>query len=123
MAQETQTGSLYQPRGVKGGMGKEMGGRFRREGIYVYLWLIHVAAAAAKSLQSCPTLFDPIVGSPPGSAVPRILQARILEWVAIAFSGFMLRFNRKQQNSIKQLSFNKKIKLKKHLNPPKKEKE
>ena len=42
MAQETQTGSLYQPRGVKGGMGKEMGGRFRREGIYVYLWMIRV---------------------------------------------------------------------------------
>ena len=44
------------------------------------------AAAAAKSLQSCPTLCDPIDGSPPGSAVPEILQARILEWVAIAFS-------------------------------------
>ena len=44
------------------------------------------AAAAAKSLQSCPTLCDPIEGSPPGSAVPGILQARILEWVAIAFS-------------------------------------
>ena len=43
------------------------------------------AAAAAKSLQSCPTLCDPIDGSPPGSAVPGILQARILEWVAISF--------------------------------------
>ena len=42
--------------------------------------------AAAKSLQSCPTLCDPIDGSPPGSAVPGILQARILEWVAISFS-------------------------------------
>ena len=40
MAQETQTGALYQPRG--GGMGREMGGRFKRKGIYVYLWLIHV---------------------------------------------------------------------------------
>ena len=40
----------------------------------------------AKSLQSCPTLCDPIDGSPPGSAVPGILQARILEWVAISFS-------------------------------------
>ena len=56
--------------------------------------LIHVvckstaaaAAAAAKSLQSCPTLCDPIDGSPPGSPVPGILQARTLEWVAIAFS-------------------------------------
>ena len=44
------------------------------------------AAAAAKSLQSCPTLCDPIDGSPPGSSVPGILQAKILEWVAISFS-------------------------------------
>ena len=44
------------------------------------------AAAAAKSLQSCPTLCDPRDGSPPGSSVPGILQARILERVAIAFS-------------------------------------
>ena len=45
-----------------------------------------IAAAAAKSLQSCLTLCDPIDGSPPGSPVPGILQARILEWVAISFS-------------------------------------
>ena len=44
------------------------------------------AAAAAKSLQSCPTLCNPIDGSPPGSPVPWILQARTLEWVAISFS-------------------------------------
>ena len=44
------------------------------------------AAAAAKSLQSCPTLCDPIDASPPGSPVPGILQARTLEWVAISFS-------------------------------------
>ena len=44
------------------------------------------AAAAAKSLQSCPTLCDPRDGSPPGSPVPGILQARTLEWVAIFFS-------------------------------------
>ena len=44
------------------------------------------AAAAAKSLQMCPTLCDPIDGSPPGSSVPGILQARILELVAISFS-------------------------------------
>ena len=43
-------------------------------------------AAAAKSLQSCPTLCDPIDGSPPGSPVPGILQARTLEWVSISFS-------------------------------------
>ena len=50
------------------------------------LLLSVAAAAAAKSLQSCPTLCDPIDGSPPGSSVPEILQARVLEWVAIAFS-------------------------------------
>ena len=44
------------------------------------------AAAAVKSLQSCPTLCDPIDGSPPGSPVPGILQAGTLEWVAISFS-------------------------------------
>ena len=48
--------------------------------------LLSSAAAAAKSLQSCPTLCDPIDGSPPGSPVPGILQARTLEWVAISFS-------------------------------------
>ena len=44
------------------------------------------AAAAAKSLQSCPTLCDPIDSSPPGSSIPGILQARTLEWVAMSFS-------------------------------------
>ena len=44
------------------------------------------AAAAAKLLQLCPTLCDPIDGSPPGSPIPGILQARTLEWVAISFS-------------------------------------
>ena len=48
--------------------------------------LIDYTAAAAKSLQSCPTLCDPIDGSPPGSPVPGILQAGTLEWVAISFS-------------------------------------
>ena len=43
------------------------------------------AAAAAKSLQSCTTLCDPIDGSPPGSPIPGILQARTLEWVAVCF--------------------------------------
>ena len=46
----------------------------------------NAAAAAAKLLQSCLTLCDPIEGSPPGSPVPGILQARTLEWVAISFS-------------------------------------
>ena len=54
-----------------------------------YIWNLEqqtAAAAAAKSLQSCPTLCDPTDGSPPGSPVPGILQARTLEWVAISFS-------------------------------------
>ena len=48
--------------------------------------LSSATATAAKSLQSCPTLCDPIDSSPPGSPVPGILQARTLEWVAISFS-------------------------------------
>ena len=44
------------------------------------------AAAAAKSLQSCPTLCNPTDGNPPGSVIPGILQARTLEWGAISFS-------------------------------------
>ena len=51
---------------------------------YISNWALS-AAAAAKSLQSCPTLCNPIDGSPPGSSVPGILQARKLEWVAISF--------------------------------------
>ena len=47
---------------------------------------VAAAAAVAKSLESCPTLCDPIDGSPPGSPVPGTLQARTLEWVAISFS-------------------------------------
>ena len=54
------------------------------------IWFLHLstvaAAAAAKSLQSCPTLCDTTDGSPPGSPVPGILQARTVEWVAISFS-------------------------------------
>ena len=48
-------------------------------------WSWHIVPSA-KSLQSCPTLYDPIDGSPPGSPIPGILQARILKWVAISFS-------------------------------------
>ena len=50
------------------------------------LFYLDVAAVAAKSLQSCPTLCDPIDGSPPGFTIPGLLQARTLEWVAISFS-------------------------------------
>ena len=53
---------------------------------YFHLLLWKYAAAAAKLLQSSPTLWDPIDGSPPGSPVPGILQARTLEWAAISFS-------------------------------------
>jgi len=64
--------------------------------VYMYIWLVCVIvqqiptqyyeAIIAKSLQPCPTLCDPIDSSPLGSSVPGILQARTLEWVAIAFS-------------------------------------
>ena len=54
--------------------------------VTVRLWVYPAAAAAAKSVQLCPTLCDPRDSSPPGSAVPGILQARTLEWVAIYFS-------------------------------------
>ena len=57
--------------------------------MYVFSFLGYIpapAAAAAKSLQSCPTLCDPIDSSPPGTPIPGILQARTLEWVAISFS-------------------------------------
>ena len=62
-------------------MEQQTGSKWEKE--YVRLYIV---AAAAKLLQSCPTLWDPIDGSPPGSPVPQILQARTLEWVAISFS-------------------------------------
>ena len=58
------------------------GKEIQKRGDYMYY-----AAAAAKSPQSCQILCNPIDGSPPGSPVPGIFQARVLEWVAIAFSG------------------------------------
>ena len=51
-----------------------------------HMLYIYAAAAAAKSLQSCPTLFNPVDGSPPGPAIPGIFQARTLGWVAISSS-------------------------------------
>ena len=54
--------------------------------MYIYLYIYAAATAEAKLLQLCLTLCDPIDGSPPGSPIPRILQARTLEWVAISFS-------------------------------------
>ena len=56
-----------------------------------------IAAAAAKSLQSCPTLCDPVDGSPLGSSVPGILQARILEWVALTL---LVKYKLKLQKDI-----------------------
>ena len=68
-------------------MDKEASTKELWEGVAVfYIFIAVVAAAAAKLLQSCPTLCDPIDGSPPGSPGPGILQARTLEWVAISFS-------------------------------------
>ena len=58
----------------------------KKDNLYVRVILLVTTAAPAKSLQSCPTLCDPIDGSPPGSPIPGILQARTLEWVAISFS-------------------------------------
>ena len=60
--------------------------RIYNQGYITMLLVFSDAAAVAKSLQSCPTLWDPIDGSPPASAIPGILQARTLEWVAISFS-------------------------------------
>ena len=72
---------------------KEVSPEYSLEGLTLKQKLQHfgyllqrTAAAAAMLLQSCPTLRDPIDGSPPGSPVPGILQSRILEWVAISFS-------------------------------------
>ena len=62
------------------------------------------AAAAAKSLQSCPTLCDPIDGSLPGSAVPGILQARTLEWVAISFGASKSKVKVKSLSRVRLLA-------------------
>ena len=78
-------------RGILHTVGKSRGITLGQRSPVAFFWpclMINcaAAAAAAKSLQSCPTLWDPIDGSPTGSPVPGILQARILEWVAISFS-------------------------------------
>ena len=82
-AKTEQSTVLWEPKGYNDWLprrGKTGGFRNIRMGSW------RITAAAAKSLQSCPTLCDPIDGSPPGSPVPGILQARTLEWVAISFS-------------------------------------
>ena len=65
---------------------QETGSKTRSRDVQTVTGQGDAAAAAAKSLQSCPALCDPIDGSPPGSSLPGILQARTLEWVAISFS-------------------------------------
>ena len=62
------------------------------------------AAAAAKSLQSCPTLCDPIDGSPPGSPVPGILQARTMEWVAIFSNAWKWKVKGKSLSRVRLLA-------------------
>ena len=57
---------------------------------FLFCFCCFAAAAAAKSLQSCPTLCDPIDGSPPGSPIPGILQARTLEWVLLFLTQFYI---------------------------------
>ena len=75
----------YSPWDCKKGTWQDAGGEFQHGSVFSSsfpgTW-----AATAKSLQSCPTLCDPADGSPPGSPVPGILQARTVEWVAISFS-------------------------------------
>ena len=71
------------------GKNTAMGCHFLFQGIFPIqglIWVSFIANAAAKLLQSCLTLCDPIDGSPPGSPIPGILQARTLEWVSISFS-------------------------------------
>ena len=70
----------------------------RNKGRAIVCFYRTAAAAAAKSLQSCPTLCDPIDGSPPGSPVPGTLQARTLEWGAIAFSDAVVYVSSKEES-------------------------
>ena len=62
-----------------------------KQNILIYIYT-HAAAAAAKLLQSCPTLCDPMDGSPQSSPIPGILQARTLEWVAVSLSRLVITF-------------------------------
>ena len=83
--------SLPAPISLVKSAGGSAKGRGSQEGTgKTYVWVLwavqQAAAAAAKSLQSCPTLCDPMDSSPPGFPVPGMLQARTLEWVAISFS-------------------------------------
>ena len=70
--------------------------------LYKISYCLVAAATAAKSLQSCPTLCDPIDSSPPGSAIPGILQARTLEWVAISFSNACMKVKSESESEVAQ---------------------
>ena len=74
---------------LEGGDGVGAGRGFKREGAYVYLWLIHANVwqkSESEIAQSCPTLCDPMDCSLPGSSVHGIFHAIVLEWIAISFS-------------------------------------
>ena len=88
---EEDKGLILLSQGGRGERGEEVEGEAAETGtcavtLWKYLCNFMAAAAAGKSLQSCSTLCDPIDGSPRGSPIPGILQARTLEWVAISFS-------------------------------------
>ena len=80
-----ETGEAWVPGWIVLGL-RVLGGCGRHCDPMTFLECLLPSTAAAKSLQSCPTLCDPVDGSPPGSPIPGILQARTLEWVAISFS-------------------------------------
>ena len=67
-------------------------------------FFFYAAAAAAKSLQSCPTLYNPIDGSPPGPAIPGILQARTLEWAAISSNAWKWKVKVKSLSRVQLLT-------------------
>ena len=70
-------------------------------------WDWHVYAAAAKALQSCPTLCDPMDCSPPGSSIHGVFQARVLEWGAIAFSIYATMYKKTtNENRLYSTEFN-----------------
>ena len=81
--------------------GRKRRGKKEDEMVAWHHWLSEHAAAAAKSLQLCPTLCDPIDGSPPGSPDPGTLQARTLEWVAISFSKVKWKWSESESESEK----------------------
>ena len=75
-------------------------------------YVVAAAAAAAKSLQSCPTLCDPIDSSPPGSPVPGILQAKTLEWVAISSNAWKWKVKVKLLSRVRLLATPRKLQIK-----------